>query len=149
MPQPEPPSRVDARRLSKQARKNTKPELAIRRRLHACGLRYRVHVPVPRFPRRTIDICFPRQRVAVFVDGCYWHGCSDHKGIAAHNADWWATKLATNRARDAETTTALEQSGWRVIRVWEHELPDDAVHRIFELLAEPPARRPRHVTPPS
>lgn len=109
--------------------------------LHARGLRYRLHVPVPRFPRRTIDICFPRRRVAVFVDGCYWHGCELHKGTAAHNAEWWALKLAANRARDHETTETLRQDGWTVVRVWEHEAPEIAADRVTAAVRSAPARR--------
>ena len=145
---PEPPSSTDAARFSKQARKDTGPEVALRRLLHARGLRYRLHVPVPTYPRRTIDICFPRQRVAVFVDGCYWHGCPDHKGTAAHNAEWWATKLAGNRARDAETTAALRSAGWTVLRVWEHEAAETAAERVTEVVRVTTARPRKIVTPP-
>lgn len=115
----------------------------LRRLLHARGLRYRLHVPVPGLPRRTIDICFPRQRVAVFVDGCYWHGCPSHKGTAAHNAAWWAQKLAGNRARDQETNRALETDGWIVVRVWEHEPADDAIDRITDALGRTVCRARR------
>lgn len=121
--------------MRRQSSKDTEPELLLRRRLHGMGLRYRVHVPVPGLPRRTIDVCFPRARVAVFVDGCYWHGCGDHKGTATHNGAWWAAKIAGNRQRDEETTAALEEAGWTVLRVWEHDSVDQAAARVAEVVA--------------
>lgn len=112
------------RRLSAQKRSNTRPELQLRRRLFKAGLRYRVDHRVPDLSRRTIDIAFTGQRVAVFVDGCFWHGCSQHFVPPRSNAEWWATKIDSNRVRDHETTLHLEARGWTVVRLWEHELPD-------------------------
>lgn len=101
--------------------RDTKPELALRRELHRRGLRYFVsRRPIPEL-RRTADLVFPRARVAVFVDGCFWHGCPEHHTVAKTNASFWAEKLRANRARDAETTQRLEEAGWRVLRFWEHE----------------------------
>jgi DNA mismatch endonuclease (patch repair protein) len=98
--------------------------MLMRRALHAAGLRYRVGLPVPGRPRRTIDIAFPGIRLAVFVDGCFWHGCPTHRTWPKTNAEWWLHKIDTNRSRDAETDQILSDHGWRVIRVWEHGVPD-------------------------
>jgi DNA mismatch endonuclease (patch repair protein) len=94
--------------------------LALRSAVHALGLRYRVGVrPLPTV-RRTADLVFTKARVAVFLDGCYWHGCPDHHRPAKTNAEFWRTKIASNRARDAETDRLLAEAGWRSVRVWEH-----------------------------
>ena len=123
-------------RMKKQRRVNTKPEILIRQALHAKGLRYRVEQrPLPEL-RRTADIVFPKSQVAVFVDGCFWHGCPDHSRDTKSNTKWWASKIAANRERDADTTDRLEDAGWLVIRVWEHEDPQVAAKRIAELVAE-------------
>lgn len=117
-------------RMSRQASKDTAPELAIRRRLHAKGLRYRIHVrPLPEV-RRTADIVFTRVRVAVFVDGCFWHRCPEHATFPETNREWWERKLAGNAARDADTDERLAAGGWTVVRVWEHEDPDLAATHI-------------------
>lgn len=126
---------VDAsERMSRQATKNTAPELQLRRRLHAQGLRYRVHRQPVAGLRRTADIVFPRQRVAVFVDGCFWHGCPEHGTSPKANADWWAAKLAKNVERDADTDRRLVEAGWLPIRIWEHEAPDEAAAKIRSLV---------------
>ena len=128
-----------SRRMSTLRRKDNEAELAVRRLLHAAGYRYRVHYPVPGLPRRTIDIAFTRAKVAVFIDGCFWHGCPEHGSQPRSNAEWWATKLAANAARDAETSAALEHSGWLVVRAWEHAKPTevlDAVARALRSRAE-------------
>ncbi|MBO3746193.1 very short patch repair endonuclease [Streptosporangiaceae bacterium NEAU-GS5] len=110
--------------------RDTKPELALRRAVHALGLRYRVSVrPLPRL-RRTADIVFTRVKVAVFIDGCFWHGCPEHHTKAATNADYWAEKVRRNRERDAETDRLLMDAGWTVIRVWEHENPVESALKI-------------------
>ena len=97
--------------------------MLVRRALHAEGLRYRVGLPVPGRPRRTIDVAFTGIRLAVFVDGCFWHGCPTHRTWPKTNADWWLQKIDANRSRDAETDQILSECGWRVIRVWEHDIP--------------------------
>ena len=102
-------------------RRDTGPELALRRGLHARGLRYRVDVPLPFDRRRRADIVFPRLRVAVYVDGCFWHGCPDHGPTPRSNTDFWLAKIARNRARDADTDVRLEAEGWTVLRYWEHD----------------------------
>jgi len=106
-----------------QRERDTAPELALRRELHRRGLRYRVDLPaVPGTKRRRIDIAFTKARVAVFVDGCFWHGCPEH-GQRAHsiNGDDWPSKIENNRHRDDDTDQRLRAAGWAVIRVWEHD----------------------------
>lgn len=110
--------------------RDTQPELEVRRRLHAAGLRFRVHATVPQYSRRTIDIAFPKQKVAVFIDGCYWHSCPRHGKVPDRNSDWWAEKLRRNVERDVETNAALELNGWTVVRAWEHEDPAAVAERV-------------------
>lgn len=119
-------------RRSMESNKNrdTKPELALRHAVHALGLRYRVSVrPLPAV-RRIADMVFTRARVAVFLDGCFWHGCPVHHTKAATNARYWAEKVQRNRERDAETDRLFGEAGWLVIRIWEHEDPREAAQRI-------------------
>ncbi|MEU0196695.1 MULTISPECIES: very short patch repair endonuclease [unclassified Streptomyces] len=106
--------------MSRQASKDTAVELSVRRLLHAAGLRYRVEYPVPGMPRRRIDVAFPRAKVAVLIDGCFWHGCPQHATHPKANAEWWRRKLDRNMARDQETTEHLLAAGWTVLRFWEH-----------------------------
>jgi DNA mismatch endonuclease (patch repair protein) len=108
--------------------------MAIRRSLHPRGLRYRVHVrPVPSI-RRTADVVFTRARIAVFVDGCFWHGCPDCYGARIHKTHpgYWTAKIQRNRARDEDTDHRLTEAGWHVVRIWEHEDPETAATRVFE-----------------
>lgn len=133
------PDRVQPRaavgaRYSKLPRGATGPELALRRALHAQGRRYRVQLKVAGLPRRTIDIAFPKQRLAVFVDGCFWHRCPEHGTDPRTNSDWWRWKLDRTEARDLDTTQRLEALGWHVLRVWEHEDADAAAARVHERL---------------
>lgn len=110
-----------SRRMSRQRTRDTVPEVLLRRELHRRGLRYRVDAPLPGLPRRRADILFTRAKVAVFVDGCFWHGCQEHKSIPTRNGAWWAAKLVHNVERDRETDVYLSSLGWMVLRVWEHE----------------------------
>ena len=119
--------------MSTLARRNTKPEVVLRRALHGRGLRFRVQVKVPGNRRRTIDIAFTRARLAVFVDGCFWHGCPEHHVPPRANAEWWRWKIDLNRARDGDTDTQLELAGWQVLRIWEHVDPDDAAVLVAEI----------------
>ncbi|WTW98257.1 very short patch repair endonuclease [Streptomycetaceae bacterium NBC_01309] len=114
--------------------RDTKPERRLRSALHRRGLRYRVSVRPEPALRRTADVVFVAARVAVFVDGCYWHGCPEHHRPSAKNADFWEEKITGNQARDAETTTALTAAGWTVVRVWEHEESEAAAERIAEIV---------------
>jgi DNA mismatch endonuclease (patch repair protein) len=116
--------------------RDTKPELALRRAVHAMGLRYYVNRRPVRAVRRTADLVFPRARVAVFLDGCFWHGCPDHHTVAKTNARFWAEKVTTNRRRDAETNATLAAAGWTVVRIWEHEVATIAAGRIFAVVVE-------------
>lgn len=112
--------------------RDTRPELALRSAVHRLGLRYRVGVrPIPDL-RRTADLVFSGPKIAVFLDGCYWHGCPDHYRPSTLNSAFWAGKIETNRQRDAETDRLLTSAGWTVIRVWEHESPTEAASRIAE-----------------
>lgn len=116
--------------------RDTTPERQLRTVLHARGLRYRVSVrPVPAL-RRTADIVFPKARVAVFVDGCYWHGCPEHYRPATKNSEFWRTKISENRQRDEGTNQALATHGWTVVRCWEHEDPRSAADRVISVLEE-------------
>lgn len=117
-------------RMSRQARRDTKPEVAVRKLLHAAGYRFRVNARVPDMPRRTIDIAFTRAKVAVMIDGCFWHGCPVHATQPKSNAEWWREKLDRNMARDRETTEHLAAAGWTVLRFWEHEAPDGAAELV-------------------
>src|SRR4051812_43508543 len=124
--------------------RDTKPELALRRAVHALGLRYFVNRRPIRAIRRTADLVFPRAQVAVFLDGCFWHGCPEHHTVAKTNADFWAQKVRKNRERDADTDERLRVEGWTVLRVWEHEAVPDAASRIAEVVRrERLARRRR------
>jgi DNA mismatch endonuclease (patch repair protein) len=122
-------------RMQMQRTRDTGPELALRRLLHADGLRYRIdRAPLPSLRRRA-DIVFGPARVAVYVDGCFWHGCPEHGNRPASNQAYWAPKLAGNRARDIDTDRRLRAAGWEVVRVWEHEDPTEAATRVRELVA--------------
>lgn len=109
--------------------RDTSPELAVRHRIHAMGLRYRVDF-APIGGRRRADIVFPRQRIAVFIDGCFWHGCPQHATVPKRNAEYWVPKLQRNIQRDRETDLLLRKANWRVLRFWEHEDPDSIAQTI-------------------
>lgn len=101
--------------------RDTAPELAARRLLHASGLRYRVDVAPVVGVRRRADIVFPRERVAILIDGCFWHGCPEHGPTKfGTNSSYWVGKIADNRERDLDTTRQFEEAGWRVMRFWSH-----------------------------
>jgi DNA mismatch endonuclease (patch repair protein) len=117
-------------RMSRQARKDTACEIAVRRLLHSAGLRYRVEYPVPGMARRRIDVAFTSVKVAVLIDGCFWHGCPLHATQPKANAEWWRSKLDRNMARDRETTEHLIAEGWTVLRFWEHEAAEEVAARV-------------------
>lgn len=117
-------------RMRTYPRRDTAPEIALRRELFRRGLRYRVDRPLEGQRRRRADLTFVGARVAVFVDGCFWHGCAEHGTAPKANAGWWADKLARNQSRDRDTDHYLEARGWTVVRVWEHEDPVAAADRV-------------------
>lgn len=114
---------------------DTKPEVAVRSLLHARGLRFRKHYAV-KLSQRTVrpDVVFTRQRLAVFIDGCFWHACPIHGNEPRANADYWRPKLQRNVERDRAVDAALEDAGWQVVRVWEHETPANVVALIARTL---------------
>jgi DNA mismatch endonuclease, patch repair protein len=124
--------------------RDTKPELALRSAAHAAGLRYRVAARPLADLRRTADLVFRSARVAVFVDGCFWHGCPGHHTKASANADYWARKVEENRSRDRDTDARLTAAGWLPVRIWEHEDPAEVTQRLVALVRE---RAPRRVPP--
>lgn len=126
-------------RMQKQRTRDTAPELRVRRILHSMGLRYRVERAPLAGLRRRADIVFASARVAVFIDGCFWHGCPEHSsGKTKANPEYWSGKIAKNRERDADTDARLAESGWTVIRVWEHQSAEEVA-----VIVAAAARRPR------
>ena len=112
--------------------RDTGPELAVRRLVHAAGLRYRVDYRVVPELRARADIVFTRARIAVFIDGCFWHSCPAHGTRPKSNADYWIPKLARNVQRDRATDAVLESRGWQVLRFWEHEQPSAVAVQIVD-----------------
>ncbi len=115
--------------MVRQARRDTAPEMALRRELHRRGLRYRVDRSVVD-PRRRHDIVFTRARVVVEVYGCFWHRCPTRGTLPKNNRAWWDEKLEGNVSRDADTARLLRKAGWTLIVVWEHEDPVAAAARV-------------------
>ena len=124
--------RSTSKRMSLQKARNTTPEVDLRREIRWLGHGYRVELPLPGMPRRRCDIGFKGARVAVFVDGCFWHSCPVHATVPVRNREWWKEKLATNVARDRDTDSRLSAAGWMSTRVWEHEDMAAAAQRIAE-----------------
>ncbi|MEV4437816.1 very short patch repair endonuclease [Streptomyces sp. NPDC049577] len=127
-----------ARRRNMQAvrSQDTKPEQLIRRLVHAQGLRYRLHArPLPGL-RRTADLVFRPVKVAVFIDGCYWHGCPEHYVSPRTNTGYWSDKVARNMARDRDTNEQLTAAGWLVLRFWEHESSDACCLQIVDAVRQ-------------
>lgn len=127
-------------RMRAQRTRDTEAERALRSALFRRGLRFRVNQRVPGLSRKTFDVIFPRARVAVLVDGCFWHGCPLHATWPKANADWWRNKIEENQRRDIATNEALTAAGWTVVRVWEHVDPDVAAERVVAIVATPDAR---------
>lgn len=132
---------IHARRTMKaNRRRDTAPELAVRRLLHARGLRYRVDYRLAPQRRTRADIVFTKRGLAVFIDGCFWHDCPNHATQPKRHAGYWGPKLARNIERDRETDVALRELGWTVLRFWEHENPVEVVEAIITASRErPPA----------
>ncbi|MGV9341559.1 very short patch repair endonuclease [Streptomyces sp. NPDC003688] len=121
-------------RMRTQKSRNTEVEMTLRRALHAAGLRYRVHRRPLKGVRREADVLFGPTKVAVFVDGCFWHGCPEHATWPKSNAEFWRTKIEGNRRRDRDTDERLRSAGWVPVRVWEHEDPVAAAARVLALV---------------
>jgi DNA mismatch endonuclease (patch repair protein) len=121
-----------SRDMRAQRERDTGIERAIRSLLHARGLRFRIHRRLLPGSRREVDVVFPGAKVAVFVDGCFWHGCPEHGTWPRNNAEFWRDKIEGNVSRDRDTDARLEADGWTVVRVWEHEAPADAAARIAD-----------------
>ena len=121
-------------RMQSNKSRDTKPELALRSAVHARGLRYRVSAKPLAGVRRTADLVFPRAKVAVFLDGCFWHGCPEHHTVASANAKFWADKVEANRKRDRDTDSRLTEAGWISVRIWEHEDVAEAARRVEEVV---------------
>ena len=118
--------------MRRQARRDTKPEMLLRRALFARGLRYRVDRAPLSGLRRRADIVFAAAKVAVYVDGCFWHCCPQHATMPKNNQQWWIDKLDANVRRDRDTDRQLIDAGWRVVRVWEHEDMQAAADRVMK-----------------
>jgi DNA mismatch endonuclease, patch repair protein len=123
-------------------KRDTRPELAVRQAAHALGLRYRVACRPLRDRRWTADLVFPGARVAVFIDGCYWHGCPEHFKRPRTNASYWSSKIAGNQTRDALVAATLEREGWAVLRFWEHEPAGLVARRIATCVRSRMGSRP-------
>lgn len=133
VPYPRPLSNEVSKRMRANHRSDTKPELALRSALHARGLRFRKDFPIRTGPRLVRpDVVFTRKRVAVFLDGCFWHACPEHGTAPQRNSAYWSQKLKQNIERDLAVNRVLAEAGWAVIRIWEHESPTEAAALIAE-----------------
>ena len=133
-----PPATDEAtrRRMQRTRRRDTQAELRVRSAVHRRGLRYRVdRAPLPGVRRRA-DLLFASERLAVYIDGCFWHGCPLHGTLPKANAEWWQDKLQSNRDRDRDTDRRLADAGWHVLRAWEHEDPEEVADRVQDRLRE-------------
>jgi DNA mismatch endonuclease (patch repair protein) len=133
---PAPSSEAALKRMKAAKPRDTAPEKALRSALHRRGLRFRIDVKPVEGLNRKADIVFRSARVAVFVDGCFWHGCPIHGTRAKANAEFWDRKIEQNQERDLDTTRRLEAAGWQVVRVWEHEDPEKAAEGILNIVAK-------------
>lgn len=137
-----PPSSPEtSHRMAKVRQKGTDAEIALRRELYRRGLRYRVNYEVMKKPRRVADVAFPGLKIAIFVDGCFWHGCPEHATWPKQNAEFWRQKIEANRRRDADTNSRLLDVGWLVLRFWEHESPIEATEAVVQMVVMARERR--------
>lgn len=127
--------------MARVRQKGTKAELALRRQLYTKGIRYRVDFEVLKKPRRVADIAFPGLKIAVFVDGCFWHGCPEHASWPKQNSEFWKEKIEANRRRDRDTNERLRGMGWTVFRFWEHESPAEAAEVVADEVTAEKLRR--------
>jgi DNA mismatch endonuclease (patch repair protein) len=128
-------SEAAGRRMKATRRRDTQAEIRLRHELWRIGLRYRVDAAPLARGRRRADVLFSKAKVAVYVDGCFWHGCPDHRSWPAANRAWWQAKLLANQARDRSTDSELAGAGWTVVRVWEHEDPVTAAVRVAQAVS--------------
>jgi DNA mismatch endonuclease (patch repair protein) len=133
-----PPASSDQvrRRMQATGRRDTPPERVIRQELHSRGLRYRVDRSIPGVTRSRPDIVFPSEKVAVYVDGCFWHSCPQHATVPKQNRDWWVAKLEDNCDRDRRHNAELQAAGWEVLRFWEHEDVREVTFQIVTRVLE-------------
>lgn len=120
--------------MSRLGQRDTGPEIALRSELHRRGLRFRVDKAPVQGVRSRADVVFGPAKVAIYVDGCFWHCCPEHGTMPKANAEFWRHKLERNRQRDAETDRALRSHGWEVVRIWEHEGAGEAADRVEGVL---------------
>ena len=116
--------------------RDTQPEMLVRSALHSMGLRFRKHARPLAGLRCTADVVFPREKVAVFIDGCFWHGCPEHGGVPRTNNAYWGEKLERNQLRDRRNKRVLSEAGWTVLRYWEHERPDEIANQVRDIVVE-------------
>jgi DNA mismatch endonuclease, patch repair protein len=132
---PQPRSKHDSDRMKRVRRRDTSAELRLRSALHRAGLRFRVDRPIRRAPLVRADIVFVTARVAIFIDGCFWHGCPLHATESKTNAPWWRSKIARNQQRDRAADELLGADGWTVLRFWEHEDPAESLLTVRRVLS--------------
>jgi DNA mismatch endonuclease (patch repair protein) len=142
-----PPTAAVRARMQRTPQRDNPRELELRSALHRLGLRFRVHYRVTPTSRAEADVAFTGQRVAVLIDGCFWHGCPLHATRPRHNAEWWARKLDENIARDRRADTTFREAGWTVLRFWEHEPIDTIVGGICRVV-RPAGLKPTSLTQP-
>ena len=142
-PAPAATSEATSRVMRRTRRAGTAPEMAVRRALHRRGLRYLVDVAPPGTNRRRrVDVLLRGARIALFVDGCFWHSCPTHGQLPKANREWWRVKLHGVVVRDLDTNAQLTAAGWLVVRVWEHDDPEEVADRLVALTASRQVRRP-------
>jgi DNA mismatch endonuclease (patch repair protein) len=132
---PAPSSATASQRLKQVRQRDTDCELAVRKVLHRRGFRYFVDRRAEPDIKVRADMLFPRTKLAIFIDGCFWHGCPEHRTLPRSNTDWWTNKFSQNRARDEQGTAALTNRGWTVLRFWAHEDPELVVDLIKSTIA--------------
>lgn len=135
MRRPIPSSPDVSRRMANVRQKGTGAEVALRREMYRLGLRYRINYEVLKRPRRLADVAFLGRKIAVFVDGCFLHGCQEHATWPKHKAEFWRQKIEANQRRDADTNDRLRSLGWTVLRFWAHEPPTDAARAVAHMVA--------------
>lgn len=136
VPKPSPSSEAARARMRAAKPRDTAPEIALRSALRRKGLCFQIDERPLQSLNRRADIVFRSAKVAVFVDGCFWHGCPIHGTRAKANAEYWNWKIKQNQERDLDTNRRLEAAGWVVIRVWEHEAPEEASQKIYDIVVK-------------